>query len=429
MKTRTLILTLACLTASWYYGLSLASRGGIGLKPGFANDYFQVWNAGKAILKDIDPYGPEITEQNQISSYGTTALAIGDANIQVFPYPIQSALPFIPLSLFAFRTADTIIFWAFVILVALSVGWLRQTWDGTTFLYVALALASYPIISTLEMRQPSLFFFGLGVASLALLRSGRLIAAGMVAALVVGKPQVSASILLPMLIWAAARWSERRRFLASFVISAAALFCASILLVPGWIPHWFAALHSYSHYVQPSLPVLALGKNLGLAATVGVSLLLITMLWRYRHRDLLFQVAFCATGFYLITQFVLWNAILLVIPSVWIADNSRLIDRTGAASQLALSIVRVAFAGLWLSAPLGALLLHSNRLGVKLAWVIPNAMLFPLFISISALIAIQSISLPPKASLTALGRIPENNDDAEQPSAPERTACADWQRV
>src|ERR1700749_2354348 len=128
MKTRNVILAIACLAASWYYGLSLASRGGIGLKLGFANDYFQVWNASKAILKHRDPYGPEITEQNQISTYGTTAAAVGDANIQVFPYPVQTAFPFLPLSLVAFRTADAIVLWALVILVALSVGWLRRTW-------------------------------------------------------------------------------------------------------------------------------------------------------------------------------------------------------------------------------------------------------------------------------------------------------------
>ena len=363
MKTRTLILALVGLVASWYYALSLAALGGVGLKPGLANDYGPIWNVTRAILSGVDPYGPIVTEQNQIAEYGTTAKAIGEKNDQVFPYPVQAAFPFLPLGLLNFPIANAIIFCAFCTLVAFSVVSLRGIWDSTTLLYAILALASYPLISTLQMRQPTVFFFSLGVASLALLRSGRLIAAGVVAALVVGKPQVSGSLLLPMLIWAVARWSERWRFVASFAISATALLTASLLVVPGWIPHWFSALHSYSQYVQPSLLVLALGKQLGLAVSVVVTLVLVVMLWRYRHRDLLFQVAFCATGFYLITQFVLWNAILLLIPCLWIADNSRRISRCGAASQLALSIVRVALAGLWLSAPFGRIAPAFQRAG------------------------------------------------------------------
>ncbi len=425
MKTRTAILALMCLAASWYYALSLAAAGGNGIKPGFANDYGPIWNVSRAILGGVDPYGPAVTEQNQISEYGATAKVIGDKNDQVFPYPVQAAFPFLTLGLLSFRVADAIIFCTFAILVALSVGWLRGIWDSTTLLYAILTLASYPIISTLQMRQPSLFFFAVGVASLALLRSGRFVAAGLLAALVVGKPQVSGSILLPMLIWALAHWSERWRFVASVAASALAIFCVSILVVPGWIPHWFAALRSYSQYVQPSLPVLAFGKQLGLAATVVVALILLAMLWRYRHRDLLFQVAFCATGFYLITQFVLWNAIVLLIPSIWIADNSRFIEQRQGAGQLALAIVRVAFVGLWLSAPLGALLLHTGSLGVKLGWVIPTAALFPLFVSISALIAIQSVLLPAKTDLAVSGLVA----NAERPGAPDCTPRADWQRV
>jgi hypothetical protein len=198
-------------------------------------------------------------------------------------------------------------------------------------------------------------------------------------------------------------------------------------MVPDWIPRWCAALRAYSQYVQPSLPVLALGKQFGLATTVIVGLLLIATLWRYRERDLAFQVALCATGFYLITQFVLWNSVLLLIPSVWIADNSRFISRCGTGSQVALSIVRVAFAALWLSTPLSAVLLHTNPLGVRLGWILPTAMLFPLFASILALMVMQSASLPLRNDLNGLAEVSGLSDEAERAVAPD--SDAGWQRI
>ena len=66
----------------------------------------------------------------------------------------------------------------------------------------------------LQIRQPTLLLFGLAVASMALLRSGRWALAGVVAALSTGKPQVAFGLLLPMMIWTLAGWRERKKFVS-----------------------------------------------------------------------------------------------------------------------------------------------------------------------------------------------------------------------
>ena len=70
-------LIVLCLATSWYFAFSLSSRAGVGLKPGHVNDFFQLWNASRAILHHTNPYGREISKQNQIAAYGATAEALG----------------------------------------------------------------------------------------------------------------------------------------------------------------------------------------------------------------------------------------------------------------------------------------------------------------------------------------------------------------
>src|ERR1019366_10180400 len=125
-------------------------------------------------------------------------------------------------------------------------------WDRTTVLYCALTFSSYPVIYGLQARQPTLLFFGLAVGSFALLRSGRLIPAAMLAALSAGKPQIALPVLLPMLIWTLARWHERKRFAIAFATSLLALLVISSIVSPGWMPEWLDSLRDYSQYHDPS---------------------------------------------------------------------------------------------------------------------------------------------------------------------------------
>jgi hypothetical protein len=407
MRSRTAIMAIVCLIGAWYYALSIASVGGFAFKPGMVNDFYPLWNVSRAISSHIDPYGPEITEQDQVAAYGATAKSAGIQNDQQFPYPIPAAFPFLPFGLVSFRAADRGVFCLFVAIVALSTAWLRGAWDRATLLYGVLVLASYPVIVALQMRQPTILFFGLAVGSLALVRSGHLLPAGLVAALSASKPQIALSTLVPMLIWSFARWHERKRFAISLLAFSTVLLCLASALVPGWIPEWFSALHAYSHYVQPSFAVLLLGQRLGLSVSIALLVGLSITLWSHRKRDLLFQAALSASILYLIGPFWDYNAILLLIPIVWIADNFQFIKNCGTSSQIALALVQVALAGLWLAAPLGALLIHTTSQGTRMAWALGDIMVSPLLVSVVALMAVQCFTVHP-ASQTVLVAAPDS---------------------
>jgi len=400
MKPRTAILALLCLAASWNYALTLASIPAFWFKPGMINNFYPVWNASRSVLHHIDPYSPEVTEQNEIAAYGATAKVVGTPVRQRFAYPVFATFPVLPLGLLDSGTAKRVALCWFAALLALSVGWLRAKWDGRTALYTVLTFASYPTIFALQECHPTLLFFGLAVCAFALLRSERLVLAGMVAALATGKPHVALPILLPMLIWTLAKWHARKRFAISLIVCSVVLLGVASILVPGWMPEWFAALHAYYQYIYPSFIVLCFGQKFGLVVSVGLLVGLTAVLWSHRERDLLFQAAICAPVIYMITPYVNYNAILLLIPAVWIADNARFIKNSGAISQVALALVQVAFAGFWLASPVGALLLHTTPFGKRMAWTLTGIMVSPLLASIAAVMAVQCFTVHPPSKTT-----------------------------
>ena len=223
------------------------------------------------------------------------------------------------------------------------------------------------VIVSLQMRQPTILFFGLILASLALLRSDRLLLAGLMAALACGKPQIALPVLLPMLIWTLEEWRERKRFVAALTISQLTLLAASDVLSPGWISEWLASVHGYSRYVDPSIVVSLFGVRSGsvvssvLVSADGRSLV------TPRSRSGI--PGGPSVGiFSMLIQSEIYNALILIVPAVWVADNIDRIQNSGTANQLILAIVRVSFIEFWLAAPIGAVLIHTTPLGVSLAW-------------------------------------------------------------
>lgn len=393
MKTRDAILVALCLAASWYYAISLSSAGGVGLKIGAVNDYFQLWNTGRAILQHENPYGSAVSERDQLVSYGATAKSLGIANDRRLAYPVQGTFPLLALSLLDFRVADRIALGLFVAIVPLSIGWLRGKWDGTTALYSLLAFACYPVIIALQMRQPTLLFFGLIVASFALLRSDRLIPSAMLAALAAGKPQIALPLLLPMMIWTLVKWRERKRFALAFAASFLVLVSISTVIVPGWTAEWLSSLHEYSRYVHPSIVVSFFGKEVGLAISVALLLGLSCALFLCRECDLSFQSAISVAIFSLVIQGEIYNAAILIVPAVWVADNVHRIRDGGTINQLTLVVLKVAFIELWLGNAVGALLLRTTRLGNSIAWQMSGDLVFPILGALVAVMIVQFFTL------------------------------------
>lgn len=248
MKPRAVILLVFCLTAGWYNAARFSSAVMVGLRQGVPDDMYPLWNGSRAALTGVDPYGSEVTQQNDFGVYGTTAKAVGDKKGQQFAYLIYAALAVMPLKLVSFHVANQVAFWLFVAIVLLSVDWLRERWDWTTVLVGTLCLSTYPVIFGIQSRQPRILFFGLAIGSFPLLRSGRLIPAAIVAGLSTGKPRIALPVLLPMLLWTIVRWNERKRFAISLTTSLVGLIAVAIgsAMISGWIAGWISALRHYA---------------------------------------------------------------------------------------------------------------------------------------------------------------------------------------
>jgi len=389
MKPPSLILAVFFLVGSWYYALSISSTGGVAFKSGQPNDFFQLWSASRAILHRIDPYGPEVTKDNQIAVYGTTAAFAGGKDDRRLEYPIIAAFPILPLGLFGFRIADTIAVLIMAALIFLCVGWLRGVWTPTTILYVLFTFSSYPVIVGLQMRQPTLLFLAIAIASFALARSGYLTSAGFMAVLACGKPHVAFPILLPLLIWALADWPVRKRFVSSFTISALALFTLGNLLVPGWFREWLSFLHGYSQFAPPSVLVHLLGPRIGIIASLILTVGLTVSLWINRRSDLGLQVAFSTTVFCLIIQGQLYNMALLLVSAIWVADHAADLERSGVVSQVGLTVTRIAFLVFWTSTAIGGVLMHLNSPSRSIAWSVAVTMISPVLLALLGIMLAQ----------------------------------------
>jgi hypothetical protein len=362
----------------------------MGPEYGISRGYYILWGATRAIMEGVNPYGPEVTERNQIFYFGATAKSLGSSAEWRFPYPIYGTFPLFPLGLLDFRTANEIVFWP---------GALRGKLDRTTVLYCALAFSSYPVIYALQVRQPTVLFFGLAMGGYALLRSGRLVPAAAPMALSTGKPNVALAILLPMLLWTSSRWCKRKRFAISLAGSSLGLLIFRSTASPGWIPEWFATLTRHAYQNRPPLLTLFFGSNVGLAFSALVFLCPIAILWLHRESDLLFQMSLSVIVFSFLIPDQPYNLIVLLIPTVWMEDNARRIAESGAMSQIVLAAVQVALILSWVANAVTAALWHKSPLGGSKAWTVTGAMIFP---SLGCMLAMMLVQLVfPGRSLAA----------------------------
>lgn len=391
MKGRSTILAIFALAVCWYFATYFLATVGVRLQH---SDFYPLWNGARAVLNGENPYGNEVTVENQVAAYGATAAAIGEKNEQRFAYPVYATFPILPLALLSFHSANRMAFLLIAALVLLSVGWLRERWDQTTGLYVTLAFASYPLVFGLQIRQPTLLFFGLAVATFALLKSGHLLSAGVMAAMSTGKPQLAFGLLLPMLIWTLADWRKRRPFVLSFAAAMVVLLGLSEVVSPHWIPRWIASMQAYVRYHR-SLSTIAyfLGEKVGLAVSAVLLLGLVGSLWLRRDSNLLFQVALSTVIIYLLLPEQAYSAIVLLIPTIWVTDHAAFIKQAGTAHQLVLAAVKLSLIELWLANLAAALCLHGGAQLKALAWWLPVNATFPLLASLVVLMIMQSFSM------------------------------------
>jgi hypothetical protein len=318
---RTLAVAAVCLLSGCYFALVIAPGALREKAPTVQQGLFPEWLGVKEILQRRSPYRQEITDHIQVAIYGSTPPG-ERVNQQRFAYPIYFGLLFLPLAIVPFSAARILAFAGCLASTIVSVRlWCRwRGWQPGAVVVVALfVFASYPAILGLQLCQPSLLIAGLLAIVAYWAHSGRLVLAGILAALCSAKPQLAVAILLPLSIWAMTRWHARRRFVIAYGCSLSALLFASEILVPGWFPEWLVTVRAYSQYAgsKPLLADLLHGHLFWETA----SLLVIAAIWvsyKFCEVDLLYAISFSIAVFQLLFPFLLYNEILLLPAALWL---------------------------------------------------------------------------------------------------------------
>jgi hypothetical protein len=342
------------LLAAWYFALIIAPPALGASAPTVQQGLLPEWIGCREILHGRNPYRPTVTRQIELAIYGEPVSAAGPINQHRFAYPVFFVFLFLPAALLPFDAAQWLMLAACVLCSAKSIGWwaararLNKT-DAITF--AILALAVYPAVVGLQLRQPTLMVVPLLAFSFSCVRSGRLVLAGITAALAASKPQLAIAVLLPLSIWAIASWRTRKPFLRTLAGSLLVLVLASELAVPGWITPWMDTLRAYSHYAGAK-PLLA-DMTHGHFFLPAALLLLAAVFWvsvEFCSSDLLFAVSFSVAAFQLLFPFQIYNEVLLLPAALWAATNADRIRERGQLAVLLFGCSWIALASGWVAA-------------------------------------------------------------------------------
>ena len=380
---RFVCLSLLCLLSASAY---VAGRG-IRLKANgvsciFGLEGYVLWNGTRSVVHGLDPYSDEATQQNEVFAYSSLANSSGGFEPQRFAYPMHAILPLFPLGWLNFSFAKWILLILFTALAAAWVYWLRGAWDERSVIYTILILGSYPVLYDIVSLQPAILALALAIASLALLRANHPLLAAAVAAVSVVKPQISGPLLLPALVSALTNSTIYRKFTAWFLVFGFALISIGLILQHNWITEWLLALRDYAQYSPHSM----VSNWFGPAAPVISVIMFMAILalqWAYRKADLLFRASTAVILLYPLLPYRTYNAIVFLVPLVWLADNASSMETAGALTAVTSTIVRLGVCALWLLTAAGAVLLWSPAW--KIGLMLPVLGLQILFFSLFAL--------------------------------------------
>jgi hypothetical protein len=252
----------------------------------------------------------------------------------------------------------------------------------------------------LQLRQPTLIFLSLLAAVYFCVQSGRLVLAGMLAALCAAKPQLAIAVLLPLSIWSVAAWHFRKAFVLSLGATLSALLIAAEFAVPGWFAEWLATLAAYAHYAGGKPPLADLLR--GHFVLPAAALLMGTVVWvsfKFQASDLLFAVSFSAAVFQLLFPFQIYNAVLLFPAVLWLIANTNTIMARGQLLTLLYSCTWIVLGAGWISA---AGLSFSNALvpgSGLMFWQVPLAAAYLYPFAVAACLGVYAVSKPAPAAI------------------------------
>lgn len=355
---------------------------------GNLSDLYPRWlGSRELLLHHRDPYSPEITREIQTGYYGRpldSSRPEDPKDQQAFAYPVYVAillaptvyLPFEPLRI-AFDCLLIVFTAASVWLWMKAMRWAPQ--PPVMLLTVILVLGSFAAVQGIKLDQLTLLVAGFLALSAFLLERERLFATGVVLALATIKPQLVTPLAVCLLFWSLTDWRRRWSLFLGFAGAMAFLLGVSEVILPGWLPKFWVALHEYVTYTGGvSLIDKLLSTPSGLTAPVAIIAILLALVWKLRRHDpgareftVLLAKILTAT-FLLVPGFAPYNQLLL-LPAVLLTvrewDSTW---RTGAVAKAMLIATVLSLGWPWLAATgLVVIALGFSANVAQSAWAVP----------------------------------------------------------
>lgn len=298
---------------------------GLGGGYSFGNDFYPIWLASREwMIHGREPYSQEMTQAIQSGLFGRPLDPNhpGDPppDYRVLAYPAFVLILAAPLAALPFPVTRLLL----AVLLPLATGtsivlWVRalrfKAGASLLALLVVLTLSSYAGLEALFAEQPGLVVSFLLAASLFALTRGARMTAGLLLALTLIKPQMTALVVLYLLLWSLAKWRERSRFLFAFSGGAAALCLCGLLVSPHWLSQWLHVVLGYKAYSTPALTIDLLGHSLGIAAMVCLLTVALALAWRMRN------AAATSAEFLLTVSFLLAVTAVALLPGHAVYDH------------------------------------------------------------------------------------------------------------
>ena len=284
-------------------------------------DLFSRWYGIQQLLNHgRNPYGPEVSREIQVAYYGHF-LQPGEAkDEQRFAYPIYVIVLLWPMAFMRYSTVDAIALplltaagAAFLLACVRFVNWPTNKSDRVAA--VLLGLSTTPMLRGLRFEQLSTLVALFLMLAFVALSKGRLVSAGILLALATIKPQIALLPVVWAVIWAFAKWRERKSLVITLAAAVALLLVIGQVLLPGWLFDFIAGLPDYGRYAgRDSLLTLLAGKWVGLAVTAPLVAIALWTMYAYREEEA------TSLGFQFATAFVFALA-AIVMPAMAAGHN------------------------------------------------------------------------------------------------------------
>jgi hypothetical protein len=283
-------------------------------------------------------------------------------NLRAFSYPLYTVFLLAPLAGLSFPAVQVVIAIVLPLLAGLCVLWwlgvlrMRRSVAGV-IAYIALAVASYPVLEGIYAGQPGLLVAGLIAGTIAALARGRYVLAGILLACASIKPQLVLLISLWLLLWACSAWQQRKNSVLAFFLTMGLLLLSSTLVQHNWLANWMHILREYRQISPPPLAQFVSGKVAGRLISLFLIGLSGWICWRSRRAEAKSESFLLCTVFVLATTalvlpstIAVYDQFLLLPGVLWLCARRHLILRASLPVRLLALLAIGVLAWYWLAA-------------------------------------------------------------------------------